>query len=326
MNVRGETRAGRPAGAPVIALPDRSIASAAPGSVPHSPRTIDEVEVDANGDGMTLPLEQLEDLRRRREEILAGGGAEKLARRREKGLMTARDRLDALFEEATFQELGAHVQHSGRFFGMEKKALAADGVVAGSGYVGGRQVSAFSQDFTVVGGSLGKMHAQEDRDADAAGGQVRHPGRGVQGFGRRAHPGGSRRAVRLRLRLLHECPAVGRRPADRRRLRSLRGRGGLFAGADGFRRDDAQQRLHVHHRARSDQGGDRQGGDDGGGRRRRHARRRLRQRPFPRRGRRRRDPHRPEAALLPARQQFRRPAASADRGHHARARTTQSAR
>ena len=122
-------------------------------------QTIDEV--DTNGDEMTLSVERLEDLRRRREEIFAGGGADKLARRREKGLMTARDRLDALFQEATFQELGAHVQHSGRFFGMEKKALAADGVVAGSGYVGGRLVSAFSQDFTVVGGSLGKMHAKK---------------------------------------------------------------------------------------------------------------------------------------------------------------------
>ena len=75
--------------------------------------------------------------------------------------MTARDRLDALFQEGTFQEHGAHVQHSARYFGMEKKVLPADGVVAGTGYVDGRQVSAFSQDFTVVGGSLGKMHAKK---------------------------------------------------------------------------------------------------------------------------------------------------------------------
>src|SRR5208283_536170 len=92
---------------------------------------------------------------------LAGGGAEKLAERRLKGLMTARDRLAALFDEDTFQELGALVHHSGRFFGMEAKALPADGVVAGTGYVGGRLVSGFSQDFTVVGGSLGKMHAKK---------------------------------------------------------------------------------------------------------------------------------------------------------------------
>jgi acetyl-CoA carboxylase carboxyltransferase component len=110
---------------------------------------------------MTLSAELLEDMRRRREEILAGGGKEKLAQRHEKGLMTARERLDALFQEGTFQEMGTYVQHSARYFGMEKKVLAADGVVVGTGYVGGRLVSAFSQDFTVVGGSLGKMHAKK---------------------------------------------------------------------------------------------------------------------------------------------------------------------
>jgi acetyl-CoA carboxylase carboxyltransferase component len=112
------------------------------------------------GNGMSFP-DLLEDMRRRREEILAGGGAEKLARRRAKGLMSARERLDALFDEATFQEMGGHVRHSARNFGMETKVLPADGVVVGTGYVGGRMVSAFAQDFTVLGGSLGKMHAKK---------------------------------------------------------------------------------------------------------------------------------------------------------------------
>lgn len=110
---------------------------------------------------MTLSTELLEDLRRRRDEVLAGGGADKLAARRGKGLMTARDRLEALFQPETFQEQGTYVRHSARFFGMDKKELAADGVVTGTGYVGGRVVAAFSQDFTVVGGSLGKMHAKK---------------------------------------------------------------------------------------------------------------------------------------------------------------------
>ena len=111
------------------------------------------------GEGMTLSIEHLDDLRRRRERILAGGGAEKLAERHAKRLMTARDRLDALFQEGTFQEIGTHVQHSARYFGREKKVLPADGVVVGTGYVGGRVVAAFAQDFTVVGVSLGKAHA-----------------------------------------------------------------------------------------------------------------------------------------------------------------------
>ena len=110
---------------------------------------------------MTQFVDLLEDMNHRREEVLEGGGADKLAQRRAKGLMTARDRLDALFQEDTFQELGTHVRHAARFFGMETKVLPADGVVTGTGYVGGRVVAAFSQDFTVVGGSLGKMHAKK---------------------------------------------------------------------------------------------------------------------------------------------------------------------
>ena len=110
---------------------------------------------------MTLSTSQLEGLRSRKAKISTGGGAEKLAERRQKGLMTARDRIAALFQPETFQEAGAHIRHSARHFGLETKEFPADGVVTGTGYVGGRVVAAFSQDFTVVGGSLGKMHAKK---------------------------------------------------------------------------------------------------------------------------------------------------------------------
>ncbi len=260
---------------------------------PHP--TIDDLQ--ANGDGMTQFVDLLEDMNRRREEVLEGGGADKLAQRREKGLMTARDRLDALFQEDTFQELGTHVRHSARYFGMETKVLPADGVVAGTGYVGGRVVAAFSQDFTVVGGSLGKMHAKKIVMLMQQAAKLGSPGRRVQGFRRRPHPGGRRRAVGLRRRLLHERARVRRRAADRRGLRPLRGRRRLFAGADGLHHHDPEERLHVHHRAGSDQGGDRQGRDDGRRRQRRYARIGVRQRAFPRRGRRRRHPHRHQASL-----------------------------
>lgn len=101
----------------------------------------------------------LETLRSRRDEALIGGGADKLERCRERGLMTARDRLEALFSEGTFQEFGLHAQHETRGFGMDKRKLPGDGVVTGIGFVDGRPVAAFSQDFTVAGGSLGKIHA-----------------------------------------------------------------------------------------------------------------------------------------------------------------------
>jgi propionyl-CoA carboxylase beta chain len=108
-----------------------------------------------------MPTEpkHLEELKRRREIALAGGGTDKLEARRKKGLMTARDRLGALYDVNTFQESGMHARHTCVNFGMQGKQLPGDGVVTGVGYVAGRPVACFSQDFTVAGGSLGRIHA-----------------------------------------------------------------------------------------------------------------------------------------------------------------------
>ena len=110
---------------------------------------------------MAIDPKLLEDLRKRREAARNAGGAEKLSKRREKGLMNARERLETLFEPGTFQEFGMHAQHSCHRFGMEKKQLPYDGVVCGSGLVDGRAVAAYAQDFTVSGGSLGRIHAKK---------------------------------------------------------------------------------------------------------------------------------------------------------------------
>ena len=110
---------------------------------------------------MTLRPELLEKLQRRRQDIAAGGGADKADQRRAKGLLSARERLDALFQPGTFQEIGMHVRHNARHFGLDKKVFPADGVVTGTGYVGGEVVAAYSQDFTVNAGTLGKAHAQK---------------------------------------------------------------------------------------------------------------------------------------------------------------------
>jgi len=108
---------------------------------------------------MPISKDLVTTLRLKRDAALAGGGAERIQKRRERGRMTARDRLDALFGAGTFQEFGLYARHETRSFGMEKKDLPGDGVVTGVGYVAGRPVAAFSQDFTVAGGSLGKIHA-----------------------------------------------------------------------------------------------------------------------------------------------------------------------
>ncbi|MBP6766093.1 MAG: acyl-CoA carboxylase subunit beta [Rubrivivax sp.] len=110
---------------------------------------------------MTIKHEALEELQRRRQAVLEGGGAAKLEERRAKGLLSARERLAALFEPGTFQEFGMHVRHNARHFGQDKKEFPADGVVTGTGYVHGMQVAAYSQDFTVGAGTLGKAHAHK---------------------------------------------------------------------------------------------------------------------------------------------------------------------
>ncbi len=110
---------------------------------------------------MAISRTLVEELEKRRAKALAGGGEAKAEARRAKGLMTARERLQTLFEPGTFQEVGLHAHHNTRNFGMADKDLPGDAVVCGAGFVDGRPVSGFSQDFTVAGGSLGDVHARK---------------------------------------------------------------------------------------------------------------------------------------------------------------------
>jgi len=110
---------------------------------------------------MPISSALLNDLEQKRRAAYAAGGEDKLAERRKKGLLTARERLAVLFQENTFMEWGLHAQHDCHHFGMEGKSMPGDGVITGVGYVDGRPVAAFSQDFTVGGGALGRIHAKK---------------------------------------------------------------------------------------------------------------------------------------------------------------------
>jgi propionyl-CoA carboxylase beta chain len=101
-------------------------------------------------------IKHLEELQRRAE---AGGGEERLRRHHEAGKLTARERIDLLFDAGTFQEVDKLVTHRCRDFGMASQVIPGDGVVAGQGRVDGRVVYAFAQDFTVFGGSLSETNA-----------------------------------------------------------------------------------------------------------------------------------------------------------------------
>jgi len=107
--------------------------------------------------------ELCENLERFREEAEAGGGEKAIAKQHEKGKLTARERIDKLLDEGSFVELDAFVEHRCVNFGMEKKAYPGDGVVTGYGTVDGRLVYVYSQDFTVMGGSLGETQKRSAR-------------------------------------------------------------------------------------------------------------------------------------------------------------------
>jgi len=107
------------------------------------------------------PEDLLEELRRRRARVEAMGGPERVARQHAAGKLTARERLAVLLDPGSFVELDRFVTHRGRDFGLDRLEAPADGVVTGHGTIDGRPVAVFSQDFTVLGGSLGEAHAEK---------------------------------------------------------------------------------------------------------------------------------------------------------------------
>lgn len=110
---------------------------------------------------MSIHKDLLDSLAERRQAAILGGGQNRLDKQHARGQFSARERLDCLFDDETFQEWGMHVEHACHDFGMEEAILPCDGVITGIGRVDGRPVASFSQDFTVGGGALGQRHAQK---------------------------------------------------------------------------------------------------------------------------------------------------------------------
>lgn len=99
------------------------------------------------------------ELGRKKSLIRQMGGEQQIAKQREKGKLTARERVDLFFDKDTFHEVGMFVRHYSTNFGLDRMVIPSDGVVTGYGLVNGRHVCAYFQDFTSRGGSLGEMHA-----------------------------------------------------------------------------------------------------------------------------------------------------------------------
>lgn len=110
---------------------------------------------------MATVAEKIKELREREAKVEQMGGPKGIEKQHEKGKMTARERLQYFFDPGTFRELDAFVKHRGTLFSLDKMDIPADGVVTGYGMVNGRQVFAFSQDFTARAGTLGEMHSKK---------------------------------------------------------------------------------------------------------------------------------------------------------------------
>ena len=103
----------------------------------------------------------IKELEKQRKQAREGGGKKRIDAQHAKGKLTARERIEILLDEGTFEEYDMYVEHRTNEFGMEKQKFSGDGVVTGSGKVNNKLVFVFSQDFTVFGGSLSEAHAEK---------------------------------------------------------------------------------------------------------------------------------------------------------------------
>jgi len=104
---------------------------------------------------------RIDTLEKLRSEALLGGGKERIAQQHQRGKLTARERLEVLLDEGSFQEIDMFARHRSYNFGMNHHRPLGDGVVTGTGTIDGRRVCVFSQDFTVFGGSLSEVYAEK---------------------------------------------------------------------------------------------------------------------------------------------------------------------
>jgi acetyl-CoA carboxylase carboxyltransferase component len=104
---------------------------------------------------------QIQKLKKLRDQSLEGGGKERIDSQHQRGKLTARERIELLLDKGSFREVDAFVQHQAHDFGLERQRFLGDGVVCGWGLVDGRLIYVTSQDFTIMGGSIGEANARK---------------------------------------------------------------------------------------------------------------------------------------------------------------------
>ncbi len=195
----------------------------------------------------TTMSEALADLRDRREQSLSPGSDRSIAKQRARGKMTARERVDALLDPGSFMEVGQLRRAIKRTDDPNERRPFGDGVITGRGLIDGRPVCVFSQDYTVFGGSVGEVYAQNGRDHGSRrqdGVPDHRPGR----LRRCAHPGGHPRPLQLRQGGRAQRAALRRGAADLGDHGHLRRRRRVLARDDRLHLHGERHLPHVRHR------------------------------------------------------------------------------
>jgi acetyl-CoA carboxylase carboxyltransferase component len=216
---------------------------------------------------MEHPMSQrLADLKTRKEEALHAGSPRSVERQHAKGKMTARERIDYLLDEGSFQELDMLARHRAHGMGLEENRPYTDGVITGFGTIDGRRVCVFSQDFTVYGGALGEVFAEKIHKIMDLAESIGVPMIGLNdGAGARIQEG----VVSLHSygKIFHRnVKRLGGDPPDQRDHGPLRRWGRLLPGHDRLHLHGQRHLPHVHHRSRRGEDGHRRGRHPGGAR------------------------------------------------------------
>lgn len=194
-------------------------------------------------------IDKIANLRDRRQTLEQGGGKDKQDKQHASGKKTARERIAMLLDEGSFIEVDAFVEHRGTKFGMENMQAPAEGVVTGYGTVDGRLVFVYAQDFTVIGGSLGEMHAKKICKVMDMAVKMGAPIIGINDSGGARIQEGIDALAGFGEIFFRNHRSFRRNPADFCYHGALRGRCSIFAGDSGFHFHGGQNQSNVYYRS-----------------------------------------------------------------------------
>ena len=213
----------------------------------------------------------IQQLEAKRARARLGGGQKRIAAQHAKGKLTARERIDLLLDDGTFEEWDMFVEHRSHDFGMEKNRPPGDGVVTGYGMINGRLVFVFSQDFTVFGGALSEAHAEKICKVMDQAMKVGAPVIGLNDSGGARIQEGVASLGGYAEVFQRNVIASGVVPQISMIMGPCAGGAVYSAGDDRLHLHGQGQLVHVRHRPRGREDGDARGGERRGPRRRAHA-------------------------------------------------------